>query len=272
MSFFAGTKYTLLDSFSLDAIPCPKCGGINTLFAATRAKYFHILGIPFLPLGKETLIKCSGCAQPVNTYDITGPMHGIIGQRQFIYKKSWPLWHVSGLIIPIFLLFGICTFNSVRFIDRINNAAPDPALASTQYNKDVSMLIVNPSMETDSVSFRIKTYLDRNVTDKLEKSNFRYFSRFREGKLLVLLQVDDLYKVGENARGEFIEMIEEILFTYTYSFDRDIYIGVLNQSGPELVSTPSYQDLNGNYANDAYLQEFYNDELESILKRSDMTE
>lgn len=266
MSFFAGTKYTLLDSFSLEAIPCPKCTGVNTLFAVSRAKYFYILGMPFLPLGKDTLIKCSGCGQSLNKYDITGPMHGIIGQRQFIYRKSWPLWHISGLVIPIFLLFGMCTFNTVRSIDRIKNTGPDPALASTQYDTDVSMLIVNPSMETDSVSFRIKTYLDRNITDELEKSKFRYFARFREDKLLILLQVDDLYKVGEKARGELIEMIEEILFTYTYSYDRDVYIGVLNQSGPELVSTPSYQDLNGSYINESYLEEFYQDELESILK------
>lgn len=63
MLFFFGTGTSLINSFELTGVSCVNCGTRNSVFLTVYSRYLHLFWIPVLPLGKNSVSKCSHCQQ-----------------------------------------------------------------------------------------------------------------------------------------------------------------------------------------------------------------
>ncbi|AWH85247.1 hypothetical protein HYN59_09005 [Flavobacterium album] len=268
MNYIIGTNSTKTDVFPMQNVPCPACDSQSSLTAVRHARYFHILSIPFFPLGHFATVICSKCQKTFTDNQFTGPMHMILTEREIIFKNRWPAWHFLGVfVVGAFFFFVTCTINFIENVKKGGNAkVKENDLYATRYERDVKQLTNRPDKEADSIACRIKQYVDANVTDELDRFNFKYFTRVKDGRILVLMKVDDLDKVSDEGRKEFISLIEDALYESDYTADKGAYIGILDDFDTELVSTPTYEFTRAKPDPETELYEFYRDEIDTIIK------
>lgn len=236
--------------------------------AARHAKYFHILSIPFFPLGHFATVTCIKCQKTFTENQFTGPIHNMLTEREIIFKKRWPAWHFLGVFVVAALFFFVtCTMSFIENVKKGSSSKlEENSLYSTQYENDIKKLTNRPDKESDSIAFRIKHYVDANVTDQMDRFNFKYFTSVKDGRILVLMKVDDLDKVSAEGRKDFISLIEDALYDSDYTADKGAYIGILNDFDTELVSTPTYEFTRAKPDPETELYEFYRDEIHTIIK------
>jgi len=130
-------------------------------------------------------------------------------------------------------------------------------------NADLAVMTNNTSESIDSVSFKIDQMMTIIVNEELHPENFRYISKVRGDKALVLLAIPDLDDLVPEERPQILELMETIAGDQPDLADKQIYYGIMNHSAsfkttktPEKGMQDGYSDSRNN------LFDFYGPALE----------
>ena len=113
-----------------------------------------------------------------------------------------------------------------------------------------------PTMENDSISYKIKQVFDNFTTDEIDPSEFTYLTKISGDKALVLVQIPKLRKVEKEGRSQALEMVEMITDNQQAFAGKDLYIGVKGLISMILIKTPNYEE-NSRLASTKELYDFY---------------
>jgi hypothetical protein len=264
MIFLFGVRFTNTQYYKLDNHICPYCGNQDTLFGETKSKYFHIFFIPFLSLGKSTVLTCSHCLKKFETKQLLEPLKHEIELRESILVKS-PAWQSCGCIIVLLvaLFFAVATCGHFVFGDGSNKTEEELQDEPYEklYNADTAKVTANPTQATDSIAFAVKSYIDYIVTNEMDKKDFKYFTKIKDNKLLVIVKVPDMKKVAAEDRNTFLSLIRESLNDVGAAQHKQLYISIEGRWNTVLVATPTHTDYNGRFADTKYLYDFYKPQL-----------
>lgn len=263
MFILFGTRSSKLNNtYTLPGTSCAHCGNQDTIQVHVYGRYFHIFFIPIFPLWKTTVAECTHCRKSYAENQFTPPMRINLAQQQIIRPAKRPIWHSLGLLmlIPAFLLIIISVMIAlVSSGNKSNSDGPDYA---EMLRSDLRKTVNNPDEETDSISYHIKTYMDLMLTTELNKDDIEYYTRVENGKMLVLVKVDQMKKVEKRSRKDFMKIVKLALSDLNIPEAEQAYIGIHGRWNMVLTNSPTDQDMSGDFAeNDILYPFYYNDEV-----------
>lgn len=239
---FYGTKASKIGEFEAGNSKCLHCEKTGTQRIAVFGKYFYVYWIPFFPTGKEAVAECVHCKRTLRQNELPNELRDVYHSSQI--KR--PFWHWTGLGI-IGVLFALMS---------IINPTKEVDPRSELLKADLERTSVNPTMESDSISFKLKAFFNDNAIEEIKPSEFEFLTKVKDNKVLILAKLPDLKKVRKEGRDDVVEMIQLIADTQESISDMDKYIGVHGTYNMMMVKTPvDYQ--NGNVVSDEALLEFY---------------
>ncbi|MEZ4911193.1 MAG: hypothetical protein R2774_10070 [Saprospiraceae bacterium] len=239
-----GSKATNIGNFDVANSKCEYCQNDSTQRISVFGKYAHIFWIPIFPIGKKAVAECTHCKRTIDQKDFSIKLSQLYQENKSKAKR--PFWHWLGLGI-VGSLFALITIIGIT-------AEEDPR--SKMLNSDLSMMSSSPTMESDSISFKIKQLFDQVVTEEINPSNFEYLTKIQGNKALILVKMPKLKKVEKSGRSEALEMIEMITNNQQDLEDKEKYIGVQGAISMMLIKTPKYEK-NSKLALTSELYEFY---------------
>lgn len=246
-------KSTLPKKHLLKGCQCPHCQQQDTLFTETKANYFHLFFVPVFPLHKSTMAICTHCKAVYDKSQFSEKMNVFYQRQNELNPNKRPIWHGCGCIIIILLaliITGIVVFKSP------SKTVDDPR--KEMLHTDLAKTTKNPTMETDSTAFKIKSCLNEMLVEEMHPEEIQAFTKQEGYKLLVLLKVDNMKKIKPSVRRELIDVIKECLSLYEDYDAQQLYIGVEGRWNMVLTSAPGNSDLNGKFASEDILYGFYN--------------
>lgn len=257
MLIFFGTRSTKIKSAEIrGGTECPNCKSMDSFEASTFAKYFHIFWIPFISLGKKTIVECSNCKKTYFKYQLPENVRRAIQQSDRFDPPKSPRWHNFGAIafFFLFLLFNVVGVVSVLISDPDSfNFESDPR--KEKLEADLEKVTDNPNIESQPIAFYLKTCVALSI-EGIKTDKIQYYTKSNGNKLLVLLKVDDMKKINASSRKELVFAVEDCLDIY-FTEKPDYYIGVDGRWNMLLVKTPYDEDLGGRFAKDELLYPFY---------------
>jgi len=214
-------------------------------------KYVHIFWIPIFPIGKKVIAECTHCKRTIEQKEFSTKLSQLYQDKKSKYKR--PFWHWLGIgaiisLIALIIIIGI-------------TAEEDPR--SKLLNNDLNMMTSSPTMERDSISFKIKQLFDQVVTEEINPEDFEYLSKIQGNKALILVKMPKLKKVEKSERSEALKIIEMITNNHQDFKDKEKYIGVQGAIKMMLIKTPKYEK-NSNLALTSELYEFYGSKEEFL--------
>jgi hypothetical protein len=239
-----GSKATNIGNFDVPNSKCEYCQNDSTQRISVFGKYAHIFWIPIFPLGKKAVAECTHCKRTIEQKEFSSKLNELYQQNQSKAKR--PFWHWLGLLLVGGLL-ALITIIGVT-------AEKDPR--SELLENDLKAMSTSPSMETDSISFKIKQLFDKVVTEDINPSDFEYVTKIQGNKALILVKMPKLKKVEKSGRSEALEMIELITNNQKDLENKEKYIGVKGAISMMLIKTPTYEK-NSKLALTSELYEFY---------------
>ena len=123
---------------------------------------------------------------------------------------------------------------------------------------DLKAMTSASTMETDSISYKLKEVFDQVVTEDINPQDFKYLTKIQGNKALILIKMPKLKKVKKDGRSEAIGMIEMITNNQEDLKGKEKYIGVQGAITMMLIKTPTYEK-NSKLALTSALYEFYGD-------------
>lgn len=241
---FFGRKATKIGELNISHAKCPHCENTDTQHVTVFGKYFHIYWIPFFPIGKEAVAECTHCMRTISQKEFPQNLKNRYEQSRDQIKR--PVWHWAGLgvIGALIVLIGI--------IDATAEVDPRHELLKA----DIEQLSVNPTMETDSISYKLKAFFNDFANEAINPSEFEFLTKTKENMALILVKIPNLKKVEKEGRKDVIEMIELIAESQESIKDMDKYIGVHGKYNMMMVKTPD-EFANGSIVSEQGLYEFY---------------
>jgi len=128
-------------------------------------------------------------------------------------------------------------------------------------DEDVAKLSASPTMETDSLSTKLKMIFDAIITDEMEPQGFSYFTKVKGDKALILVKIPTLKGLKKSERPKAVEWIEEYAATQPDLKDKELYIGVHGKYNMMLIKTPTDEE-NSRLALENPLYDFYGPKVE----------
>jgi hypothetical protein len=241
-----GTRASRLGSFQVKDIPCPYCEHVENQNMSIFGRYAHIMWIPFFPVGKTQIAECTRCQRTYDKSDFSEKMH-LIGKELKGRVKS-PLWMWAGLGIVGLFFLGSILFSAFKTVD------PRDALL----NADLEVMTSATNEKIDSISFKIDQVMTMIVNEELHPEDFRYLSKVRGDKALVLLTIPDLDDLVPDERPQILELMETIAGDLEDLADKQVYYGIMNHSASfKTTKTPEKGLENGSFDNRNNLLAFY---------------
>ncbi len=228
MIYIFGIRATRIGSFDIKNSKCEFCETGDTQRITVFGRYTHIFWIPIFPVGKKAVAECTYCKRTIGQKDFSPELRNLYKQNKSKVKR--PFWHWLGLGVIGFLIVLISIIGL--------NGETDPRYKLL--DKDEELMQENPTMETDSISYKIKQVFDENVADELNPEDFKYYSKVSGNKLLVLIQIPKLKKIKKEDRIEVLNMIEMIINSDQNLKEKEKYIGVKGRFTYLLIKTPDY--------------------------------
>jgi hypothetical protein len=211
---FYGSKASRMGDMHISGTNCSFCGAQTNQHVSVFGKYAHLYWIPLFPIGKTAVAECSICKHTAPQKEFSGELRRKYEALNNDVKR--PVWHWSGLgIIGVLIIF----FGFIK-----GTAEVDPR--NELLNADLAQLSVNPTAETDSVSFKMQNLFTTLVNEEIKPQEFEYLTKVEGDKVLILVKVPELKNVEKEARKEVIEMIEMVANTQETIKDKEKYIGV----------------------------------------------
>jgi len=164
-----------------------------------------------------------------------------------------PFWHWIGLGLFALLVSAVV----------IVGATTEEDPRSKLLMADTDIMSSDPTMESDSISYKMKQLFDSFTTDEIKPSEFKYLTKIKEDKALILVQIPKLRKVEKEGRAQAMEIIEMIIENQKDLEGKDLYIGVKGLISMMLIKTPTYEK-NSRMALTSNLYEFYGPKPEKV--------
>jgi hypothetical protein len=239
-----GGRASNIGNFDIKNTKCSYCEQGNTQRISVFGKYAHVFWIPIFPIGKKAVAECTHCKRTIEQKEFSPELKSLYQENKDKAKR--PIWHwlglgVFGLLVALISIIGV-------------TAEEDPR--SNLLNADEALMVSNPTMESDSISFKIKQVFDNFVTEEVDPSKFKYLTKIEDDKALVLVQIPELRKVEKEGRAQAMEMIEMITDNQQIFEGKDLYIGIKGIISMMLIKTPTYEK-NSKLALTSELYEFY---------------
>jgi len=112
--------------------------------------------------------------------------------------------------------------------------------------------------EKDSVSYQLKECVDYDIVGGLDTKDIGYFTKLKDDKLLVLLQIENIKKIKPEFRKDILRVVEDCLYQQELLQNiNGLYIGIEGRWNTVLVKTPTDADLGGRFADRNKLLPFY---------------
>ncbi|MDF1698089.1 MAG: hypothetical protein P1U56_19735 [Saprospiraceae bacterium] len=247
---FFGTRASNIGNFNLQNSDCSYCEMSDTQRISVFGKYAHIFWIPVFPIGKTVIAECTHCKRTIEQREFPPSLN--TSYLMNMTKAKRPLWHWLGLGFVGFL-FALTTLLGIIGA----SAEPDPR--SDMLNADVNLMVKNPTMESDSISYKIKSIFDDFANEDIDPEKFKYLTKISGEKALVLVQIPKLRKVKKEGRMQALEMIELITDSQQAFEGKEMYIGVKGLITMMVIKTPTYEK-NSRLALTSKLYDFYGPE------------
>jgi hypothetical protein len=241
---FFGARASNIGNFDVSNSDCSYCEVGNTQRISVFGKYAHIFWVPVFPIGKKAVAECTHCKRTIEQKEFSPELKKLYQENKKNAKR--PFWHwlglgVFGLLVALITLIGI-------------TAEEDPR--SDFLNADEALMVSSPTMESDSISFKIKQIFDNFATEEIDPTEFKYLTKIRDDKALVLVQIPKLRKVEKKGRAQALEMVRMITDNQQVFEGKDLYIGIKGVISMMLIKTPTYEK-NSKLALTSKLYEFY---------------
>lgn len=239
-----GGRASNIGNFDIPNSKCSYCEEGDTQRISVFGKYAHVFWIPIFPIGKKAVAECTHCKRTIEQKEFSPELKSLYQENK--NKAKRPIWHWFGLGI-FGLLVGLISIIGVT-------ADEDPR--SKLLNADEALMVSNPTMESDSISYMIKQVFDNFATEEIDPSEFKYLTKIEDDKALVLVQIPKLRKAEKEGRAQAMEMVEMITNNHQIFEGKDLYIGIKGVISMMLIKTPTYED-NSKLALTSELYEFY---------------
>jgi len=239
-----GGRASHIGSFDIPDSNCSYCNEGDTQRVSVFGKYAHIFWIPLFPIGKKAIAECTHCKRTIEQKEFSPELKTLYKENKSKAKR--PIWHwlglgVFGLLVALISIIGI-------------TAEEDPR--SKLLNADEELMVTNPTMESDSISYKIKQIFDIFATEEIDPGEFKYLTKVSDDKALILVQIPKLRKVEKEERGQVMEMVESITDNQPVLQGKDLFIGIKGAFSMMLIKTPTYEK-NSRMALTSELYEFY---------------
>lgn len=246
-----GTRASHLGSFQVKDIPCPYCEHVENQNMSIFGRYAHILWIPFFPIGKTQVAECTRCKRTYDKSDFSEKMRLI--SKELKGRVKSPLWNWVGLGIVGVLFLGSTLISAFKTVD------PRDAML----NADLEVMTSNTNETIDSVSYKIDQMMTAIVNEELHPEDFRYISKVRGDKALVLVAIPDLDDLVPEERPQILELMETIADGQADLADKQVYYGIMNHSARfKTTKTPNKGMNDGSFDNRDDLFGFYGPAIE----------
>lgn len=243
--FIIGVRTSKLEkkSFFLNE-NCPHCNQKSHFVVQGEASYVHFFWIPIIPLPKIIHAKCVHCNKVFEKKDFPEALKKALKEN----KIRRPIWH---LIAPVILLYKIVAalfFLGQIFVQDMLQEAEHKRNAEAEaekveerkqiYANDKSSVEFNPSLVTDSISYKIKQAFPFNEYD-ISADQVALFSKIEDKKILLLIDVKEKDKLVEARGCVLVSQIKNFLI-HTYPEKRfDYFIGLYENNDLKLLHTPA---------------------------------
>lgn len=239
-----GAKASNIGNFNIPNTTCDYCEQGNTQRVSVFGKYAHIFWIPFFPIGKKAVAECTHCKRTIEQKEFSPELKLLYFENKGNVKR--PIWHWLGLGIIGFFIALIAIIGVT--------AEEDPR--NQLLTADENLMVSNPTMESDSISFKIKKVFDSFASEEIDPTEFKYLTKISGDKALVLVQIPKLRKVKKEGRAQALEMVEMITDNQQAFEGKDVYIGIKGLISMILIKTPTYEK-NSRIALTSELYDFY---------------
>ncbi len=247
---YFGTRASNIGNFDIPNSKCSYCEQSNTQRVSVFGKYAHIFWIPIFPIGKKAVAECMHCKRTIEQKEFDPELKKLYKENKGKAKR--PFWHWLGLG-----LFGLLVaFTTIVGI----TSEKDPR--SDLLTADEELMITNPTMESDSISYKIKQLFDNFATEEIDPSEFKYLTKISGDKALILVQIPKLRKVEKEGRTQALDIVKMITDNQQAFEGKDLYIGIKGFISMILIKTPTYE-ANSRLASTSELYEFYGQKPES---------
>jgi len=252
-----GLRASNMGSLKVRGSNCGYCKNSNSHFITVFGAYFHIFWLPIFPLWKKTTAECTHCRRTLNSSEYDNKLIHLSGK--VISRVKRPFWHWSGLMFFGFLIL------LVSFIPRSSKENLDGRYQLLQ--RDVSLMVKNPSLENDSIAFKLKNLYESYNFSGVNINKFEYRTQSHDNKVLVLVKIPDIKYIKKSDRYTFIEIIESLIESDSYFENKEVYIGIHGWFSMMLIQTPNVYK-NGRLISEEPLYEYY----ENKIKKANMME
>jgi len=242
--FIYGRRASKIGNFNIRNAPCTNCNQEIGQSITVFGKYAHIFWIPLFPMGKTPVAECIYCKRTIPKEEFTPALLQAYEDIKPEIKRPKRHWFGIGLV-GLFVAF--TTFVGVT-------AEVDPR--DDLLKADMEQMNSNPTMETDSISYKMKLLFDNFATEEMNPGEFEYFTKIEDDKALILVQIPELRKVEKEARGEALEMVQMVTDSQTDLEGLDKYIGIQGLATMLIIKTPTYEK-NSKLALTSELYDFY---------------
>ena len=211
---FYGSKASKLGDVNVSGTTCSFCGADSNQHVSIFGKYAHLYWIPMFPIGKTAVSECHLCRHTAPQKEFPADLKQKYVALSGDIKR--PAWHWSGLgIISVLILI----FGFIR-----GTAEVDPR--DELLKADIAQMSVNPTMETDSIAYKMKSLFTQFVNEEIKPEEFSYLTKVDGDKVLILAKIPELKNVEKSAREEVIEMVEMIANAQETIKDKEKFIGI----------------------------------------------
>ncbi len=239
-----GSRASNIGNFEVQGSVCDYCEQQSSQRISVFGKYAHIFWIPFFPIGKHAVSECVHCKRTIDQREFSPELKQLYRQQKSQSKRPW--WHWFGL--------GALSLLIMSFVFIGETAEKDPR---DQFLKaDLESMRMVPSMEEDSVSFKLKQVFDAFINEEIEPGNFEYLTKTEGNKSLILVKIPSLKSVEKDERGEVLEMISMIVNNQEDLKDNAKYIGIHGKYNMMMTKTPGGEE-NSSIVSSSPLYDFY---------------
>jgi hypothetical protein len=244
---FNGIKSTPLGEVKVEDEVCMNCGSKGTTSAIISGKYFHVLWIPALSLGKEVSTKCSHCGKEYQGVEKFNTLKSN-------YKTPWNHWLFSILLLALV---------SISFLFNITgNSDEDPRMVMVE--NDLKVLDSVKVVSGDSLGQAMQSFFNTKTTKKfvagtvvqMDPSEFSYYTKRNTNKVLLLVKMPSLGALKEDNQGEYIDLVKEFISSNKSIQGKEIYAGIAGSFDLSTAITPTSEEK-GSYMSQIVLCDFY---------------
>lgn len=241
-----GIGSSTIGKFKVRNSTCSYCDNKNTQEIFISGKYLTLFWIPLFPIYKNAVSKCTHCKKTTRRKNFKQSTEIQYQENKILIKR--PIWHWIGTIIFLILL------SIIVIIGKTTKAEKD--YRRNLLYTDENLMLTNPVIEKDPVSTEIKKVIDSYFNHNIDIKRYKYLTKIKEDKALILVQIPNLRKMNKKSRYNILRQIESVTNNHQLLKNKSIYIGIKGIYSIMVIKTPSYEG-NSKLASRSNLYSFY---------------